>query len=237
METASAPNGKNGKEVKLKVAEAIQDDVNKGIVRLDSQIMKDIGIQQGTIVEIEGNRKTVALAGRAYPSDIGLALIRMDGLTRKNAGAVIGEYITVRQLQIKTAKSISIAPAQKGVMVQAHPSMFKRALLGRAVAKGDIISLGGARRRRSAMTGSPFFDDIFRMMEEDMSIGFGFGDLKFVCVSTTPKEPCVITEDTEIEVLPEAVELKEEKILDVTYEDIGGLQNEVKKVREMIELP
>jgi len=238
METASASNGKsNGKEVKLKVAEAIQDDVNKGIVRLDSQIMKDIGIQQGAVVEIEGSRKTVALAGRAYPSDIGLALIRMDGLTRKNAGAIIGEYITVRQLQIKAAKSVSIAPAQKGVMVQAHPSMFKRALLGRALTKGDIISLGGARRRRSTMTGSPFFDDIFKMMEEDMSIGFGFGDLKFICVSTNPKEACVITEDTEIEVLPEAVELKEEKIPDVSYEDIGGLQNEVKKVREMIELP
>ncbi|MFH0868979.1 MAG: CDC48 family AAA ATPase [archaeon] len=235
----------NGKEVKLKVAEAIQDDVNKGIVRIDSQIMKDVGIQQGTYIEIEGSRKTVALAGRSYPSDIGLALIRMDGLTRKNAGAVIGEYITVRPLAIKTAKSVSIAPAQKGIMVQAHPSMFKRTLLGRAVAKGDIISLSGSRRRRASvadnpfMTGNPLVDKLFSsMIDEDFNVGFsGFGDLKFICVSTNPKEPCVVTEDTEIEVIPEAVELKEERIPDVTYEDIGGLQNEVKKVREMIELP
>jgi transitional endoplasmic reticulum ATPase len=238
METASATNGRsNGKEVKLKVAEAIQDDVNKGIVRLDSQIMKDLGIQQGAIVEIEGTRKTIALAGRAYPSDIGLALIRMDGLTRKNAGAIIGEYITVRPAVFKPAKTVSIAPAQRGIMIQAAPTMFKKALLGRAVVKGDIISLGGTRRRRTTMTGSPLFDDIFRVMEEDMGFGFGFGDLKFLVVSTNPKEQVLITEDTEIEVLPEAVELREEKIIDVSYEDIGGLQEETKKVREMIELP
>jgi len=235
----------NGKEMKLKVAEAIQDDVNKGIVRIDSQIMKDLGIQPGTFIEIEGAKKTVSLAGRAYPSDIGLALIRMDGLIRKNAGTVIGEYITVRPFQIKPAKSLSIAPLQKGVVIQAQPSMFKRALLGRAIAKGDIISLGGARRRRPTIadnpfiTGDPFFDKLFNtMVGEDYGMIGGFGsDLKFVCVSTNPKEPSIVTEDTEIEILPEAVELKEEKFPDVTYEDIGGLQNEVKKVREMIELP
>src|SRR3989344_4923801 len=211
-------SNKNGslakKEVKLKVAEAIQDDVGKGIVRIDSQIMKDLGIQQGSIIEIEGSRKTAALAGRAYPSDIGLALMRMDGLARKNAGAIIGEYVTVRPTQVKPAKTVTIAPAQKGVLIQAHPAMFKRALLGRAIVKGDIISLGGTRRRRTTMVGSPFFDDIFRMMEEDF-VGFtGFGDIKFVCVNTNPKDAVLITEDTELEVLAEAVELREEKVPD-----------------------
>ncbi len=222
-------------EIKLKVAEAIQDDVGKGIVRIDSQLMKDITIQQGSIVEIAGSKKTVAIAGRAFPADIGLSIIRMDGLARKNAGTSIGEYVLIKRAEVKPAKSVTIAPAQKGIFIQSHPASFKRALLGRAVVKGDLISLGGTRRRRATFSGSPF-EDIFRMIEEDFNYGL-FSDLKFVVVSTGPKDAVLITEDTEIELHPEAVELKEEKVPDVAYEDIGGLQEEVRKVREMIELP
>jgi len=222
-------------EIKLKVAEAIQDDVGKGIVRIDSQLMKDIGIQQGSIIEIAGSKKTVAIAGRAFPADIGLSILRMDGLARKNAGTSIGEYVIIRRAEVKPAKTVTIAPAQKGVFIQTHPGSFKRALLGRAVVKGDLISLGGTRRRRATFSGSPF-EDIFRMIEEDFNYGM-FADLKFVVIGTSPKDAVLITEDTEIDVHPEAVELKEEKVPDVTYEDIGGLQEEVRKVREMIELP
>jgi transitional endoplasmic reticulum ATPase len=234
-------NSRQRREVKLKVAEAQQDDINKGIVRIDSQIMKDLGIQQGSIVEIEASKKTVAIAGRAFPADIGSAIIRIDPLTRKNSGASIGEYIAVRSIEIKPAEKVTIAPAQKNTFVQAHPDIFKRALTGRAVVKGDVISLGGTRRRRITMTGNPFFDEVFKMVAADMddfNVGFGFGgDIKYQVVNTSPKEPVIITDDTEVEVLLEAVELKEEKIVDIAYEDIGGLQEELKKVREMIELP
>src|SRR3989338_1573348 len=223
-------------EIKLKVAEAIQDDVGKGIVRIDSQLMKDIGIQQGSIVEIAGSKKTVAIAGRAFPADIGLSIIRMDGLARKNAGTSISEYVVIKRADVKPAKSVTIAPAQKGIIIQMNPASFKRALLGRAVIKGDLVSLGGTRRRRATFSCSPF-EDIFRMIEEDFNYGM-FPDLKFVVVSTGPKDAVMITEDTEIEMHPEAVELREEqKVPDVAYEDIGGLQEEVHKVREMIELP
>ncbi len=70
-------------DIKLKVAEAIQDDVNKGIVRVDSSFMREIDVRPGDIVEIEGTRKTVAIADRAYPGDIGLNIIRMDGIARR----------------------------------------------------------------------------------------------------------------------------------------------------------
>jgi len=223
-------------EVKLKVAEAVQDDVNKGIVRIDSEVMRTLGIKPGSIVEIEGEgKKTVAIAGRAFPADIGLNLIRMDGLTRRNAGTSIGEYVKVRPAKVQRAKFVILAPAQKGIILRIPPQMAKRALLGRALQKGDIISLGGVRRRRSTFTGSPF-EDIFRMLEEDLNYGF-LTDVKFLVISSNPKGPVLITEDTEIEVKPEAVELAEEHIPDVTYEDIGGLKEEVRKVREMIELP
>ncbi len=224
------------RELKLKVAEAMQDDVQRGIARIDSQIMKELGIQHGTVVEISGSKRSVAIAARAYPSDIGAAIMRIDGITRRNAGTSIGEYVTVKPADLKAAKSVAIAPVQKGIFIQMPPQVFKRYLMSRPVVKGDIIALGGPRRRQR-MTFSPFGDvsELFGAME-DITTGM-FTDLKFVVVSTSPKETVLITEDTELEILPEAVELKEEKVPDVSYEDIGGLQEEVKKVREMIELP
>jgi len=223
-------------DIKLKVAEAIQDDVNKGIVRVDSGFMREIDVRPGDIVEIEGTRKTVAIADRAYPGDIGLNIIRMDGLSRKNAKTSIGELIAVRKAAVEPAKKVVIAPAREGIVVRASANIFKQGLLGRAVTKGDIISLGGTRRRRSAMTQSPFFDEVFTMMEESM-MAYGFGDLKFVVAETTPKQSVIITDQTEVVLNSEAVEIKEEALPEVTYEDIGGLEDEIKKVREMIELP
>jgi len=223
-------------DVKLKVAEAIQDDVNKGIVRVDSSFMREIDVRPGDIVEIEGTRKTVAIVDRAYPGDIGLNIIRMDGLARKNGRTSIGELISVRKAKVEPAKKVVIAPAREGIVVRASANIFKQGLLGRALTKGDVISLGGTRRRRTAMSQSPFFDEVFNMMEESM-MAYGFGDLKFVVAETNPKIAVIITEQTEVVLNPEAVEVKEEAVPEVAYEDIGGLDDEIKKVREMIEIP
>ena len=224
------------KELKLKVAEAIQDDVNKGVVRIDSSFLQEIGVRVGDIVEIEDDRKTVAIVDRAYPGDIGLNMIRMDGLIRRNAKTGIGEIINVRKAEVKEAKKVNIAPAKKDIMVRASPQVFKQGLLGRAILKGDIVSLGGTPRRRTALSDSPFFDDVFSLLDESM-MGFGFGDLKFMVVDTNPKQAVIISDQTEIIFNPEAVEVEEELIPEVTYEDIGGLDEEIKKIREMVELP
>ena len=225
------------KELKLKVAEAIQDDVNKGIVRIDSGYLSEVEIKSGDIVEIEGERKTVAIADRSYPGDIGLNIIRMDGIIRKNAKTGIGEIVKIRKALVKEAKKIIIAPARKGIVIRASPEIFKQGLLGRAVVKGDIVSLGGARRRKTTMMNNPFFDeDIFSILDESM-MGIGFGDIKFVVVDTNPKQAVIILESTEIEFRSEAVEIEEERVPDITYEDVGGLEDEIKKVREMVELP
>jgi transitional endoplasmic reticulum ATPase len=226
-----------GKELKLKVAEAIQDDVDKGIVRVDASLMKDLGIRSGDIIEIKGERNTVAVVDRAYPGDIGLNIIRMDGIIRRNAKTSIGEFVAIKKSNVKEAKRIVIAPAKRGVFVRASPETFKQGLLGRALVKGDIISLGGTSRRRTTMTGSPFFEDIFRMLEEEALPGFGFGNIRFVVAETNPKGAVLISDLTEIVINPQAVEIKEEVIPEVAYEDIGGLKEEIKKIREMVELP
>jgi len=232
METVAPP------EIKLKVMEAVQDDVNRGIVKVDSSFMKQIGVAPGDAVEIKGERVTGAIVDRAYPGDIGLNIIRMDGNIRRNARTSIGEIVTVRKADVKIAKKVIIAPATKGVMIKAAPQLFKQGLLGKVVAKGDIVSLGRGRRR-THYQGSADVNDIFSMMESQFA-GFGFGDLKFVVVDTNPrKEVVIIANETEVEFNPQAVELKEEEGLNlgVNYEDIGGLKEEIKKVREMVELP
>ena len=224
-------------DIKLRVAEAVQDDVNKGIVRIDSTLMKQINVAPGDIVEIEGKRKTVAIADRSYPGDLGLTIIRMDGITRRNAKASIGEVVTVIKAEVKEAKKVTIAPARKGIIVKASPQLFKQGLLGRVAVKGDIVSLGGTRSRRSAMSNNPFFEDMFNVLDENL-MGFGFSDLKFVVAQTAPtKVAVIITEETEVTFNPEAIEVREEATLEVNYEDIGGLSEEIKKIRELVELP
>ncbi len=222
-------------EIKLKVMEAVQDDVNRGIVKVDSSFMKQIGVNPGDAVEIKGERVTGAIVDRAYPGDIGLNIIRMDGNIRRNARTSIGEIVSVRKADIKIAKKVIIAPATKGVLIKAAPQLFKQGLLGKVVAKGDIVSLGRGRRRMH-YHGSEDVSDIFSMMESQFA-GFGFGDLKFVVISTTPKDAVIVTENTQVTFEAEAKEIEEENVLEVSYEDIGGLSEEIKKIREMVELP
>ncbi len=228
--------GEKKKEIRLKVAEAIQDDVNKGIVRIDTSYMKQIDVYPGNVVEIVGERSTVGIADRALPGDIGLNIIRMDPLIRRNARITIGELVTVKKADVKEAKKVVIAPARSGIMIRANPNIFKQGLLGRAVKKRDLVSLGGAKRRRNALTDNPFFEDMFSMLDDTM-LSFGLGDLKFIVTETQPKGAVIITENTYVEFNPEPVEYEEEKVIDITYEDIGGLDEELKKVREMVELP
>ena len=223
-------------DIKLKVAEAIQEDVNKGIVRIDTGFLKQLDVRPGSIIEIQGERKTVGIADRALPGDMGLNIMRTDPLIRRNAKTSIGDFVVIRKADVKEAKTVTIAPAREGLMIRANPEVFKQGLLGRPIVKGDVVSLGGTQRRRNTMSGHPFFDEMFSMMNETTT-GLGLGDLKFVVVSCDPKQAVLITENTEVIFSPKAVDVKEEKPIDITYEDIGGLDEELKKVREMIELP
>ncbi|MBU2634339.1 MAG: CDC48 family AAA ATPase [Nanoarchaeota archaeon] len=226
------------KDIKLKVMEALQEEAYKGIVRIDSETMKELHVHPGDVVEIEGSRITVGIVDRAYPTDVGQSVIRMDGIIRRNAKTGIGEYVKIKKADVKEAKNITIAPAQKGIMIKANPLIFKKALLGRAVLKGDIVVPGGFRARRRQFSDTPFSDDLFSsIFEESLSAGFGMSNLRFIVASTDPKQPILITENTNLELSPKAVDLTEEKIPEVTYEDIGGLKEEIKKIREMVEVP
>ena len=232
---------KEKEKVKLRVMEAMQEEAYKGIVRIDSQDMKEIKVRPGDIVEIEGERKTIGIVDRAYPTDIGESVIRMDGILRRNAKTGIGEYVKIRKTEVLEAKKITLAPSQKGIVIRADPSMLTKSLLGRAVVKGDIISLGGSNRRRATLSGSPFEEVFGDFFQEVFSSGYmgSMGSLKFVVADMTPsKTPTIITENTKITLSSKALEIREDATVpDISYEDIGGLDEEIKKVREMVELP
>ncbi len=235
----------NKKSVRLKVVEALQDDAYKGIARIDSEIMRQLEIKKGDVILIKGNRETVAIADRAYPADVGEGIIRIDGILRRNAKTGIGDVVSVSKAEAKEAKKVVIAPAQKGIMVQGDPEGLKRGLLGRTLVKGDIVVLGGVQRRRDLMS-SEFgdMDNIFGKSFEEILGGMGFGNLgggvtqiRFMVVNANPGQPVYISENTEVVLNPKAVEISDEKIPEITYEDIGGLSEEIKKIREMVEIP
>jgi transitional endoplasmic reticulum ATPase len=230
------------KEIQLKVVEAQQDDAYKGIARLDSEIMRDLDIHRGDVISIKGTRKTVAIADRAYPADVGEGIIRIDGILRKNSRTGLGDIVTVSKAEVKEAKKIIIAPAQKGIMVQGDPENLRRGLLGRTVLKGDIVVLGGVQRRKdlfSEMGLGEGFGDMFGEELGNMfgNLGGGITQIKFMVVNASPNNAVIITENTEVVLNSKAVDVIDEKIPEINYEDIGGLSEEIKKIREMVEIP
>src|SRR3989338_130524 len=227
---------KPANEVKLKVGElTARDDFGRGLARIDSNSMKAIGAKEGDVLEITGKRTTVAIVIRSYPADVGLNLIRMDGLVRKNAGTGIGEAVTVKKAEAKEARKITLAPAEKGLMLHVSPNLLKQNIFMRPMMKGDIIIANPVFRPRGRGGADPF-EQMFGVSMEEVFLPMGT-ETRLVVVKTNPDGPVQITDMTEVELLPEAVEIEETKVPSVTYEDIGGIGDAVQKVREMIELP
>lgn len=222
----------------LKVAEAHQDSIGFNIVKIDTNAMKQIGVRAGDYVEIEGNRKTIAQVDRSYPADLNLRIIRMDGTTRKNAKATVGENVMVRKADVTDADVVNLAPVTN-TSIKGGEELVGRLLNGRAVSKGDLVTAGNGNR---GGIGSIFGDtDIFDMVFHGGGFPapiFGMGELRFVVTSTSPKGYAVITEDTEINISTEPVKMTEEaRVKHVSYEDVGGISDAVGKIREMVEMP
>ncbi len=229
------------RDVALRVGELTnRDESGRGIIRVDTKTMGALGIREGDVLELSGKKKTGAIAVRAYPSDIGLNLARMDGITRMNIGVGVGETVKIRKADLKDAKRVVLAPAQRGEIMQVHPELLKRNLFMRPVLKGDVISpLPVVRQQREI---NPF-EEMFRSLGIDVEgLGdFTFtpipGETKLAVVSTMPEGIVRIGEGTQIEVRKEAVDLEAMKTPGISYEDIGGLHGTIEKIREMVELP
>jgi len=236
----------NNKDVKVKVGELTErTEAGRGIIRMDSATMQKLGIKEGDVVELEGSRKTGAIAVRAYPADAGLNIIRMDGITRRNCGVGVGEYVKVRKADVKEARFVSIAPAEKGVIIQISSSLIKQSIFMRPMSKGDVI-IPSSVKLRKPRGGDPLenmlgitLSEIFSGIDDEVFMPI-IGETRYIVINTEPDGIVKIGEMTELEVLPqlpENIKLEEKNVPSVTYEDIGGIKEVVGKIREMIELP
>ena len=224
-------------EVVLKVTELInRDEIGRGIARIDSRIMSSIGVKEGDVVELLGKNKTTAVAVRSYPRDIGASIARMDGVTRKNLEVGIGENIKISKADVKDAKRIVLAPTQKGIRLEMDPEPLKKTLFMRPFVKGDKFRARSIVKQRGEdiFNNNDFFGGLFGEASPFMGLPKNF---EFAVVKTTPEGIVRITQDTEIEVRGEAVDIEETQISTITYEDIGGLHDAADKIREMVELP
>ncbi|MFW6286195.1 MAG: CDC48 family AAA ATPase [Nanoarchaeota archaeon] len=223
--------------IKLKVAEAHQDDVNKGLVRVDSSFMRAIGVSAGEIIAIEGERKTLAIVDRAYPSDLGLEIIRMDGTLRKNAKITVGEFVKLSKVEIKEATKVVLIPMQE---FQAHPTTIaslKKGLFRKPVCEDDIISINNGisgDKKMSISSNNPFAIDLFNAIERDF-LGFNLNSMKFKVQTAKPDGFLFIGPNTIIEISNKALSQEEGSV--ISYEDIGGLKSQLSKIRELVELP
>ena len=195
-------------EVQLRVGDARQRDVGRGIARIDQRAMQKLGISAGDVVEIVGKRTTSAIAWPAYSEDQNRDMIRIDGFTRKNAGMAINEYVLVRPAKVKSALSVTLAPVDMRLNVDEDFTNFVRnRLMERTLVEGDttlVMMLGHA--------------------------------IPFTVTKTRPHGIIKVTTETRLTILNEPA-LEGKGLPRTTYEDIGGLHEEIQRVREMVELP
>ncbi|WP_455278544.1 CDC48 family AAA ATPase, partial [[Eubacterium] cellulosolvens] len=191
----------------LRVKDALKRDAARGIARLDIDLMKKLGASTGDLISIKGKRRTVAKVMPGYTEDEEAAIIRIDGSTRGNAGVGIDDKVEVSKIEGKDASNVLLAPVEP-------------------------IQLGGAEEYIGKVL------EAFPVMEGDR-IRFNFlGTIvEFVVAKVRPRaEAVVITPITKVEVSEKTADVVK-KAPRITYEDIGGLGDQIQRVREMMELP
>ena len=134
------------KTVILRVAEAYHRDAGRGIARVDPEIMEELGLISGDVIEIEGRSKATAIVWPGYPDDRGKGIIRIDGNIRSNAGVGIDDRVRVRKTMVRDAKKVVLEPMHP-IKIVGGERFIARALEGRPLTKGQMI--------RVEMLGSP----------------------------------------------------------------------------------
>ena len=202
--------------LQLRVAKAIPSDVGHGRARVPFD--NDLNLKPGDIVEITGEQKTAAIVWRCRPEDANLGIIRVDGIIRKNAGVSLGDKVSIRKVETQPCQKLILSPVMaKQQKVRFGPGIegfARRGLNKRPVVSGDRIFIPGMTLFAEA--------------------------LPFQIVQTTPKGIVQVLPDTEIIIKEEPVDEENESgqpISTISYEDIGGIGEQLQKVREMIELP
>jgi transitional endoplasmic reticulum ATPase len=190
-----------------RITEALPKDVGRGLARLDPKDMAELGVEIGDVIEVTAKQTTVARVMPAHVELRGKRSIQIDGIARANAGASLGEQVSVRLTTTKPARTIVLAPTDA-------PARAARGLEGRYLTRllDGLPMVAGDRIRVNP---------------------FGTQMRNFVVVKATPPGPVIVAPTTVITCEGGTAPRREA----VTYEDIGGLHKEMRRVREIIELP
>jgi len=195
------------KTATLRVADALQRDVGRGIARIDPKVVQELGLTSGDVVQIVGKRKTNALCWPAHEQDYGKGIVRIDGYLRNNAGVSIDDKVTIRKIDAKIAERLTLAPTEP-LRIVGGEEYLSQLLEGRVLSRGDFVPINIMGRT-----------------------------VNLVVTNTSPNaEAVIVTEGTEV-LVGEQVKEPIRAIPKISYEDIGGLRPVIQKVREMIELP
>jgi len=195
--------------MELKVSELPIDDVGKGLARLDPQDIRALNALLGDLIEITGKKKTVARITGTLPEESGKHIIQIDSLTRENAETNVGMTVQIKKVSRTTATSVVLYPLNgEGTLPQEHEmELFGKILQGRPILLEDKIDI-------------PLF---------------GGKEWFFQVEATSPSGPLIINQQTSF--ILKKPDYLHEPATHVSYEDIGGLKNELQLVREMVELP
>ena len=194
-------------EIILKIEEISQRHVGKGIAIVDPKIVEENNWGTGQILEIISNKKSHVKLWPGLKEDYGTGIIRIDGLTRHNIGAGIGEKLTAKSVEVSEAELITLSPTEKIPEVNLQDYMA-------ANFEGHVFTNGDA-------------------IEVPIQI---IGRMLFVVSSTKPSKAVIVTEQTKFK-LGSLTKAIDNTVPRITYDDLGGLKNEVQKIREMVELP
>jgi transitional endoplasmic reticulum ATPase len=210
-------------QVRLRVARARPHDVGRGVARIARETFGEFVLADGAVIEIIGKRRTVALVAPLPVEDRGLDIVRIDGVVRSNAGVGLGDTACVRRVDAAPARQVRLAAGQAKARLAESMDLLRDALIHRAFILGDIAAVPvGHGVAIDGATGPA---------------ALGPREVRLRVVSTEPPGIVTIHANTELELVPDGVEAEGQPRAGVSYEDLGGLDDAIAQLREMVELP
>jgi transitional endoplasmic reticulum ATPase len=224
------------KTAKLRIERLEKSRSGRSLCYIDQNVMIELGLNTGDIIEIKGKKKTTGIAVSSI-ADKGSRTIRLDGLQRLNAGATIGEFVSTKLAEVYPAQEIILTPTKSGIDLKRQAEAIKGKLIDKPVVIGDIVDVLGAFVQKTDPDNP--MGDIMKMFP--FKLGGKrrptLGTLRLIVENLKPVDKVVkITRDTRIKVNKRVAVLNISGGV-VTYDDVGGLSDEIQRIREMVELP
>jgi transitional endoplasmic reticulum ATPase len=208
-------------EISLTVEEALKNDVSRQIARIPHDVAEKLKVKTGDIISITNSKTTHAKVWRSHPKDVGTNMIRLDPIIRENAGVHLSGKVRISKADINVSKSCTLQLQSTRSITNKTHDFIRKNLIDKIITTGDKIPI---------------------------NIGFG-NSIDFIVMFSEPHGPSIIDPNTNISFHDELIitgksettQIPEEKTsepqIKVSYEDIGGLEEPIRKIREMVEYP